>query len=569
MPGALYGDVALRWSRELGSIDNLSTGEKDADEATSRLGRLRLRYAPAGGPLDIMLTVQRETLDADDELYVNDAMIRDRDFVNGAFGSQMHYERDVNSYALTVAYDLDGITLNSVTAWQDRDMPRLLVTPPAYRSFGADPGYLFEEEQRGVSQELRLSFGEGRRLGGVGGLFVQDIDFTRREPALAFIDRSESENHVDTRSHAVFGEATYAVTEALDLTAGARFAHEEVTADDAGTFSYRASADFSGVSPKLALGDRIDPDNRVYALISRGFKPGGFNRTVSSTNDSVPYDSETSTNDEIGWRGSMFDGVAELTAAAYLIKTRDKQFYVGLPGFQVLRNIGDAESRGVELNADLHPAAGLTVSFGTAMSSACPVPVTRSPTAWASWRSRRRAGARSMRTSSSTARAARCSACVTASSSPRSTGSVWSAPSWSTCCTTGRGRSRPSASTRPWRISSRAPTASIRRRAGACSATIRIPTGRSATASPIFTCGWWCRAAMPSFYRWSATTPRRPIATRRGCPAGSGWFTLSSRCGAARSTQRAGPDTVVPAAKVPARPRRKAQGGRGSCRGGS
>jgi pesticin/yersiniabactin receptor len=367
VPGKLFGEVGLRWSQELGRIDNLTSGESDFDDAISRQGRLRLRYAPTGGPLDISVSAQRETLRGHDEVYVGDSNLGYQ-FANGSFGSQMTYERNVNSYSLSVDYDFGSAKLSSITALQDRSMPRIMITPPSLVSGSSlAPQYHYHEEQDSLSQELRLSFGEGQRLSGVVGVYAQATDFRRMQPAIVPYGLSASRNDVNTKSYAGFGEATYKLTEKLDLTAGLRYALEQAEVDYAGSFRFQADDSFEDISPKIALGYQLAPKSRVYASVSRGFKPGGFNHAVSNQNDRIPYTSETSINYEIGWRAGLFGGLADLSTAAYYILAQEKQFYVGNPGSQVLRNIGDAESRGVELDVSVYPTKNLTVTGGLAV----------------------------------------------------------------------------------------------------------------------------------------------------------------------------------------------------------
>jgi len=362
--GKLYGEVAMRWSKELGSIDNKSGMESEFDEGLSRQGRVKLRYAPEGGPLDVTVSAQRETLRSSDEVYVSEADLSRSSFTNTSFGSQMTYERNVNSYGLSVNYDFGGAELSSVTALQDRSMPRIMLTPSNLMGLGLASQYHYHEEQDTLSQELRLAFGEGARLSGVVGAYYQDTEFRRMQPAIAAYGMAASRNDVTTASYAAFGEATYGLTDALDLTGGLRFAREEAEVDYAGAFAFKAEDSFDDVSPKLALGYELAPRSRLYASVARGFKPGGFNHTVSNSNDRIPYNSETSINYEIGWRSSLVDGKLDLSAAAYFIQSQDKQFYVGNPGSQVLRNVGDTESRGLELDVSVYPLEGLSLTAG-------------------------------------------------------------------------------------------------------------------------------------------------------------------------------------------------------------
>lgn len=362
-PGKLFGDVALQVRNRLGSLDDVSgLMGSNVDDGAAWVGRARLRYAPVGGPLDVMVTAQRERLRSHEEFYVREANVHDRKVNIATDGGLPVLDRVVNSFGLNGSYDFGGAVLSSVTSLQKRTLTRLI--------FGSDT----PEDQRALSQEIRLSWGgEGTdlsRLSGVLGGYFQDADFTRRAPGYPGY-MGASVNDVDARSYALFGETRYKITPTVDVAAGLRWSFEEASIDyrraaPAG-YAFSSDASFSNLSPKLSLGWQATPDHRFYALVSRGFKPGGFNHTVSSPADGVAYQSETSTNIELGWRGALAPGVLEGGFAVYWIKSSDKQIYVGPVGLQVLRNVGDAESKGIELDLQATPFAGLTVDVGAAL----------------------------------------------------------------------------------------------------------------------------------------------------------------------------------------------------------
>jgi pesticin/yersiniabactin receptor len=360
VPGLLYGGIDLRWNEELGRIDDVATGRDDIDDSETVLGRAKLRLAPAGSPLDMTMTIEREELDSKEELYILDSNLDDHVYNSALQGPPNKYERDVDTYALSASYDFGGATLTSVTSYQDRDLGTRLIS-----------GFDTPEFQDTLAQELRLDFVTGESWNGVVGGFFQNADFTRHTPAIPATIGS-SRNDVESDSYALFGEVTYALTDTVDLTGGLRWSREEAEIDYARVaplaFGFSADDSFQDVSPKLSVGWQIDPDHRVYALAARGFKPGGFNHAlpffVTTTNDAVAYDSETSTNLEVGWRGSMLGGRLDLGAAGFWTWTEDKQIYVGPVGQQYLRNVGDAESYGLEIDALFRPTEALTLTLG-------------------------------------------------------------------------------------------------------------------------------------------------------------------------------------------------------------
>ncbi|GGB56040.1 TonB-dependent receptor [Tistrella bauzanensis] len=357
VPDRLAAELALRWSQDQGQIDDVATGRTGIDDGISRMARLKLRHAPVDSPLAVTVTASREELESHEELYIRDASVDDRRYDSASQGARGWLDRRVTTLALAADYDLsDAASLSSITSWQSRDLTRVItVNTP--------------ESQDQISQELRLAFQAGERLDGVLGGFFQSTEFTRTTPGYPGY-YGPDRNEVDTRSYAVFGEATYALTPVLDLTGGLRWSREqaEIRYDRPGSgpfdYRFRGKDDFSDISPKLALGWQVAPDHRLRAVIARGFKPGGFNHTVASPDDAIPYDSETSTNYELGWRGGMAGGRLDLDAAVYLITALDKQIYTGPLGAQVLRNMGDALSHGIELDGAFRATTDLTLRAG-------------------------------------------------------------------------------------------------------------------------------------------------------------------------------------------------------------
>lgn len=360
----LFGEVAVGWSRENGRFDGLRTGEDDLDDSISQVGRLRLRYAPVDSPLNAVLSVQRETLRSNEETAVPDIYASTYD--ENIFGKP-RTERTVDTFALTMDYDLGPGALTSVTAYQDRTLDRF-----AYN-------ILQPEDQSAFSQELRYAFAPQGPFSGVVGAFFQHTEFQRRTSPYAIggtVYMGPSRNDITSDSYAAFGEVTYALSDSLDLTGGLRYSHETTDIDftrAAGAhpaypaMRFQGDADFNDISPKVAIGWQASEDHRFYAQVSQGYKPGGFNHAVTVAQDSTAYDAETSTNAEIGWRGALFGNAVIGSAAAYWIAADNKQIYVTtepLFGLQSLRNMGESRSLGLEWDLTAFPTESLAIMVG-------------------------------------------------------------------------------------------------------------------------------------------------------------------------------------------------------------
>ncbi|MGV6871761.1 TonB-dependent receptor [Pseudochelatococcus sp. B33] len=357
VPDSLYLDAAVTQRHDRGQIRDIDRADRLVDWSNTFSGRLALRYQPLNGPLDAGLWVSHEALRSREETYILDQDVRGRRYRSGLLGSYNLLDREMTTVGARASYRFGDFTLSGHAGYQDVSLDR--------RIFGGD----YPESDRGFTGEAKLTYDAGGALTGVAGVSFWSSDFTRETGGYPGY-YGPSHNAVDSRSVAAFGEATYALTDRLDVTAGARVSYDRASIDFHRLDSYGTgmgldfdrSADFTSFQPKLSLGYQVSDTARIYALVSRGYKPGGFNHAVSYAEDALPYKSETAWNFEMGGRAALFDGKLDLSAAVYHIRSQDKQIYVGPAWFQVLRNAGDAESTGIEVEATVRPTDRLTLT---------------------------------------------------------------------------------------------------------------------------------------------------------------------------------------------------------------
>lgn len=117
---------------------------------------------------------------------------------------------------------------------------------------------------------------------------------------------------VDTTAYALFGQASYELSESLSLTVGGRLSYEEkdvrqfkipgATGSNV-SLPFQDSADWSDFTPKITL-RHYSAAGMIYATCSEGFKSGGFNYPASSPS-AVPLDQEEITQYELGYKGAL------------------------------------------------------------------------------------------------------------------------------------------------------------------------------------------------------------------------------------------------------------------------
>lgn len=245
---------------------------------------------------------------------------------NGHFSNN-----EVNNSTLTVDWDLEGLTLTSVTGYVDYEF-----TESCDCDFTGAPVFDAgrQEEYQQLSQEFRLTSDLGSNFDYIAGLFFQDTDLSYADqiqlpdPTVVntalgllgagalqpFAPGSSTDRTFNQEGEviALFAQGTWSVSEALRLTVGGRYTEEKkdanrqqrhkanaafggqympaVTADPVsgaynvlyGIFAIEAydqingKLDDSSFSPVVTMEWDANPDTMVYATWTKGYKSGGF-----------------------------------------------------------------------------------------------------------------------------------------------------------------------------------------------------------------------------------------------------------------------------------------------------
>ncbi len=117
---------------------------------------------------------------------------------------------------------------------------------------------------------------------------------------------------------------------------------------------------------KLGVDYRPNEDTLVYAMVSHGFKSGGFNGAASNTTQQLePYGPEQLTAYEIGMKLTLLERKMQLNTSVFYYDYRDKQeadaavTFVG--NISGLTNVPKSRVEGAELEWQWAPTAGLNV----------------------------------------------------------------------------------------------------------------------------------------------------------------------------------------------------------------
>ncbi|WP_019276307.1 TonB-dependent receptor [Vibrio coralliilyticus] len=339
-----YADFAIRSLKDEGNIRHIPSNTDDANETEDFSGTARFHYLPEQSPLSLTFSVSSAHLDSHEEWYLTQ-----EEYNNKATSQNIpELKRVVNSYALNVGYDLGTTQLTSITAYQNRNVDREYI------------GGKWVEDQNTFSQEVRANTQFSDDLATLVGGYYENRSFDVNTGA---------QNDIKTDTYALFGQANYALTDSVDLTGGLRASRFSSESDFGGNSawmidSYQSDKSENVVSPKAAIGWQVDEDSRIFASLTSGYRPGGFSPVPRSSGDKNGYDAEKSLNGELGWRTILLDHTLHFSGALYWIDTNDIQLYTGNPGSQVLRNMGDAQSKGIELDLAYYPTDDLTLTLG-------------------------------------------------------------------------------------------------------------------------------------------------------------------------------------------------------------
>jgi iron complex outermembrane receptor protein len=357
--------------------------------------------------------------------------------------NQMHTKNA--GVSLTVDYDFDWATLTSISAWrlwtfdppQDSDSSPLDI----YNNMAISRNDQFSQEFRLASKGKRsIEWQVGaflyysklkdhyviHQFGAdvipwynayntlAGNTFTPiPLSFRSQLTGKQIIEDTTVEN----RNVAVYGQATWHINDAFDLTGGLRYTYDRkngsspvdtnqlptalpagltnadllafYTAIDAVQRNYGLaytvpgyptavaatgyardiSTSNSNVSGTVSLSYKITPDITAYATFATGFQAGGLdlnNRALDPT--APPIQPTTTTNIEAGIKGSLFDRRLTFSVAAYQEKLEGFQTSISytLPNGTPQRgatNVGDIRARGFEWSFAADLGGGFRLTF--------------------------------------------------------------------------------------------------------------------------------------------------------------------------------------------------------------
>lgn len=325
---------------------------------------------------------------------------------------------DTDNVTLSVERKIGEHTFTSLTGYNAYTYEELCDC-----DFTGAPGFniLSNEDYNQVSQEFRITSPEDQTVSYIGGLFFQTSNLKFHDdiqvPKDSFIASALTQRigataanllrgastqrdfEQDTDLYAVFGQATWNVTDSFRTILGARYTTEDKEADrhqyhvtPSGTVlpvgtptspynglwgifnvepydPIHGKRDESSFTPLVTLQKDLNGTDMIYASYTTGFKSGGFDVRANSHPDpavnnaynpgasdprirgTFEFEDEEVKNYEIGGKFVLADGAAELNLALFrseFTNMQTSQFDGGV-SFNVT-NAGEATVQGLEVD---------------------------------------------------------------------------------------------------------------------------------------------------------------------------------------------------------------------------
>ena len=239
---------------------------------------------------------------------------------------------------------------------------------------------------RDWSAELRLASPADRRIRYLVGTYIyrhkeetRDITFQSGTPGTYEGEQSETDA---ISNAAAFALLSLDLLPMLTFTAEGRYAKERkyhwspaVQASPGRPETARAAfygvTRFSDFTPRFTLDYQLGEDMMLYAIFTRGVKPGGLNGEAGRAVGAVTFQKEESDNIELGVKSTWLNERFTADAAFFLTDAENVQLTTPVAGqtSSVVTNKGQAEITGAELEFALRATRNLDFGLSYAWAN--------------------------------------------------------------------------------------------------------------------------------------------------------------------------------------------------------
>ena len=323
-------------------------------------------------------------------------------------------DRDMNSVSMQINYDVGGGTITSTTSF---DTLEEILTGDAfdflpieeslfYQILGVDLNQSQFLDVESWSQDLRFaSDSDGPLRWMVGGYMIgtkryistgnlvdlgQGVTPVYREPSTNPNNPQSTflADEQDNFAWAVYADATYDLTDKLELNASIRYDEDEREQTTLTPTEYLPNVEgipgaisgevrtvtFSEWQPKITLRYLVNDDLTFYGGYSTGFRSGGFNQSgvgaIAVANGIVGvndiFEAEVAKTFELGFKSELLNNRLTLNGNVFTTKSENSYFFVFLAAnsTQNLGTVPEGRLKGMELDASYRAAPGLDFNLG-------------------------------------------------------------------------------------------------------------------------------------------------------------------------------------------------------------
>lgn len=380
--------------RNPGFIDNAATGEEDVNIGRQQGGRLAVLFQPTPD-LSLKLSAVKQNLDYDGGTAITVSQPGLQPVGPGLSRSDILptlYRQRLTLYNATVDWDFGPASLVSSTSYSRSHTNSTAGFGDLLPVLGVIGELNTENRLKKVTSELRLVSEADKPLEWLfGGYFTRetyafrqsgDAIFPDGSPAQMFSPLLDATQPSRYTEYALFGNATYRLSDRFDITGGLRWTNNKQFFSQTNTgFLFNPANPASVLMVETRGSDdvldymasaqyRFAKDAMVYARVATGYRPGGPNIAFPGAPSS--FDSDSLTNYEIGLKADFLDRRGRVDISLFHIDWKDMQVVLTTPASipYFVNAPVKAISRGVEFSTQLMPTDGLTFAFNLAYTDA-------------------------------------------------------------------------------------------------------------------------------------------------------------------------------------------------------
>lgn len=368
--------------RDPGYIDDPTLGLDGVNRTEVDGGRLSALWQPSED-LSVKVGALIQNVAADGSPYVYPGL---GDLRQSAARGTGWLNRQFQVYDATLKGKLGRVDLTAISGYSVNRMTDSVDLSPFY---GTAVSIDENNKTKKYTQEVRLSLPIGRKLEWLFGAFYANEDSQLLQPTLALDTDSgartgflgSTASLTTFEELAAFTNATWNVTDRLDVQVGGRYAADRIAAT-------QISTNATGIETPSNLGSnedtftylvtprfRVSPNLMTYMRLASGYRAGGVNlQSTLPANADLPrsYRPDKTQNYEVGIKADVLDHALSVDASLYYIDWQNIQLALVAPGRTAgfMDNGGRAKSQGVELSVESRPLPGLTIAAWGAWSDA-------------------------------------------------------------------------------------------------------------------------------------------------------------------------------------------------------